>query len=130
MSSQDFKDWESALPIDPLILQHLQKKNKHPAASHDDPIGKQRKLGVLYAACLGISAMIIVIVLGIIRCSDVDTVLVNSSRTILVYCVIGFFAGKIAEMCINESAKSMIRKMLQRIDLKQNTMANDVPDDN
>ena len=130
MSSQDFKDWESALHIDPLILRHLQKKSHPPVASHEDRVVKQRNLGILYAAFMGVGAMIMVILLGVIRCTDIDTILINSTRTLLAYCVIGFIAGKIAEMCLNESAKSMLRKMLQRTDQLQNAAANDVPDDN
>ena len=129
MSSQDFKDWESALHIDPLILRHLQKKSHPPVASHEDRVVKQRNLGVLYAAFMGVGAMIMVILLGVIRYTDVDMILVNSSRALLVYGIIGFIAGKIGEMCLNESAKSMIRKMLQRTDQLASATANDIPED-
>ena len=130
MSSQDFKDWESALHIDPLILRHLQKKHDQAAVPQKDQIVKQRKLGILYAAFLGVGAMMMVILLGGIRCTDVDMILANSTRALLVYGIIGFIAGKIAEMCLNESAKSMIRKMLQRTDQRQNAAANDVAENN
>ena len=130
MSSQDFKDAESAFHIDPLILQYLQKKYHPSAVSQKDQIVKQRRLGILYAALLGVGAMIMVILLGIIRCTDVDTILVNSSRALLVYGMIGVIAGKIAEMCLNESAKSMLRKMLQRTDQLENAAANDATNDN
>ena len=130
MSSQNFKDWESVTHIDPLILQHLKKKYNPPAVPQKDQIVKQRKLGVLYAAFLGVIAMIMVVLLGAIRCTDVDTILINSSRALLVYCTIGFVAGKIAEMCVRESAKSMIRNMLQRTDQLQNAAANEVADEN
>jgi hypothetical protein len=130
VSSQDFKDWESSLKIDPLILQHLQKKYAQPAVPQEDHAVKQRKLGILYAAFIGVSAMIMVILVGVIRCTDVDIILANSARTLLVYSVTGFITGKIAEMCVQDSAKSMIRNMLQRADCLQNAAQSDVVDEN
>jgi len=130
VSSQDYKDWESAANIDPFILQHLKKKYHPSAVPQQDQMVKQRKLGILYAAFLGVGAMIMVILSGVLRCVDVDIILVNGSRTLLVYCILGFIAGKIAEMCVRESAKSMIRKMLQRADQLPNASANDAVDDN
>ena len=130
MSPQDFKNWESALHIDPLILQHFQKRYGLPVVSPETQVVKQRKLGILYAVFVSVSAMIIVILLGVIRCTDVDIILVNSSRTLCLYSVIGFIAGKIAEMCVHDSSKSMIRNMLQRTDQLQSTATNDSTDEN
>jgi hypothetical protein len=121
--SQDFKDSESALSIDPWIHGMLSKKPGTSFAPKQESHVKRRGLGVLYAAFLGVSAMLIVILLGLIRCTDVDIVLINGSRTLLVYGIIGFIAGKIAEFCIREASKSMIREMLQRTDARQNSVA-------
>jgi tetrahydromethanopterin S-methyltransferase subunit G len=125
VSPQDFKDWESASQIDPLILRLLQKKYETPAVSQREHPVKRRHLGILYAAFIGVSAMVMVILLGIIRCTDVDIILVNSCQSLLVFCTIGFIAGKIAEMCVDESAKSMLREMLQRTDSLRNTGESD-----
>lgn len=116
MSSQDFTDWESASQIDPLILRLLQKQSDKPAARQVSHPVKQRRLCVLYAAVIGVSAMILVILLGVIRSTDVNLLLTNGCRSLLVFSVIGFIAGLIAEMCVRDAAKSMIREMLQRTD--------------
>ena len=129
MTSQDFKDWESASQIDPLILRLLQKKYEKPAVQKDNYRVKQRRLCVLYAAFIGVSAMVMVIILGIIHCTDIDTVLANSCRSLLVFSVIGFITGKIAEMCVHESAKSMIREMLQRTVEQRNGQTNGNPNE-
>ena len=121
MSSQDFRDWESASQIDPLMLRLLQKKSSQSATvPQEEHFVKQRQLGGLYAIFVGVSAMLMVLLLGMIRGIEVDTVLVTSCRTLLMFGVIGFLAGKIAEMCVRDSAKSMIREMLQRADTAQN----------
>ena len=125
MSSQDFMDWESASQIDPLILRQLRKKYDKPAAPQDKPLQKPRRLSVLYATFIGVSAMILVILMGVIRCTDVDIILVTSCRTLLVFSVIGFITGMIAEMCVRESAKSMVREMLQRTDTRENATSNE-----
>ncbi|MCL2117911.1 MAG: hypothetical protein FWH27_05730 [Planctomycetaceae bacterium] len=130
MSSQDFKDWESASQIDPLILRLLQKKNDKSALIRKEPPVKQRRLSVLYAAFIGVSAMILVMIVGVVRCTDVDMILANSCRTLMVFCVIGFITGMIAEMCVRESAKSMIREMLQRTDNTQNAQLNETSHEN
>ena len=121
MSSQDFKDWESASQIDPLVLRLLQKKYLLPTVPKEEPPVKQRRLSVLYAAFIGVGAMVMVIILGVIRSTDVDIILVNCCRSLIVFCVIGFIAGKIAEMCVRDSAKSMLREMLQRTDDTRNS---------
>lgn len=130
MSSQDFKDWESAPQIDPLILRLLQKKYEKSDVPQVDNSVKQRSLGILYAAFLGVGSFILVIVCGTIYCTDVDIILANGCRAIFLYGIIGFVIGTIAEMCLNESAKSMIRKMLQRTDQLENAAANDATNDN
>ncbi len=114
MSSQDFKDWESSGQIDPLMLRLLQKKYEAVRRGESEPAIKQRKLGALYAAFIGVGAMVMVMLLGVIRGTDVDQILLNSCRSLLVFCIIGFIAGKIAEMCVHQSAKSMIYEMLRR----------------
>ena len=116
MSSQEFKDWESASKIDPLILRLLQKKYDRPDVPQEIPSMKQRHLSVIYAAFIGVSASVLVILLGMIRCTDVELILVHCCRNLVVFCVIGFMIGFIAEMCMRDSAKSMIREMLQRTD--------------
>ena len=113
MSSPDFGKWESSSQIDPLILRLLEKKYEKPSPPQELP-AKTRQLGLLYAAYIGISAMVIVILLGTLRGTDVDEILVAACRSLLIFCGIGFITGKIAEMCVHESAKSMIQDMLRR----------------
>lgn len=130
MSSQDFRDWESAYAIDPLILRLLQKKNEKSTVQLTEKSVKQRDLGVLYAAFLSIGSLILVVIVGVIRCTDVDIILANGCRTLFIYGMIGFVIGKIAEMCVRESAKSMIRQVLQRTESVQQAQAADASNDN
>ena len=116
---QDDTNWDSASQIDPLILKLIQKNSRAPESEKTDSVEfkkKPRKLGTLYAIFIGISAMLLVMLLGIVRCTDVEVILVGAVRTLPVFCVLGFIAGTIAELCIRESAKSMLRLMLQRAD--------------
>ena len=120
MTTRDFTNRESASQSDPLILRFLQKKYEKQNKKEEIPAVQGRQMGAYYAALLGVGAMLLVILLGILRGTDVDLILVTSSRTLLVFSVIGFIAGKIAEMCVRESAKSMIRDMLRRSGQMQN----------
>lgn len=120
MSSPEFDKWEASSQIDPLIFRLLQKKYEKTSNPPEESPVKRRQLCVLYAAFIGISAMVIVILLGAIRGTDVDAILVAACRSLLVFCVIGFITGKIAEMCVQESARSMIREMLQRTAQQRN----------
>jgi len=115
--SHDFTNWDSASQIDPLIRKLFQKNNQeHEKNKTEHPVDKTRKLGALYAMTIGISAMVLVILLGIVRCTDVDNILVGAARTLPLFCVLGFIAGKIAEMCIRDAVKSLLRRMLKRVD--------------
>jgi len=120
VTTKDFTNREPASQIDPLILRFLQKKYEKQNKKEEIPAVQGRQMGAYYAALLGVGAMLLVILLGILRGTDVDLILVTSSRTLLVFSVIGFIAGKIAEMCVRESAKSMIREMLRRSGQMQN----------
>ena len=124
MSSPDFGKWESSSQIDPLILRLLEKKYEKPSPSQEQP-AKTQQLGLLYAAYIGISAMVIVILLGVLRGTDVDEILVTACRSLLIFCGIGFVTGKIAEMCVHESAKSMIEDMLRRTAEQQAAISGD-----
>jgi len=128
-SELPFQDWESAAHIDSRILRLLQKKYESPAAPQEKAPVKPRRLCLLYATFLGIGAMVMVLLIGILRGTDADFILAGSGRALLVFCGIGFIAGMIAEMCIRESAKSMIREMLQRCDDSRVGPANDMSKD-
>jgi hypothetical protein len=120
VAKQDFGAWDSSSQIDPLLLRLLQKKYEEASATDSARTRKVRRLGLAYAAFFGVGAMILVIFLGLLRGIGVDEILLNGSRTLFLYCVIGFVAGKIAEMCVHESAKSMLREMLARTEHLRN----------
>ena len=127
MSSPDFNSWESSSQIDPLIFRLLQKKYENsPNTTVESPV-KKRQLGAMYAVYIGIGAMIITILLGAIRGNEADAILIACCCNLLVFSVIGFIAGKIAEVCVRESVKSMIGEMLQRTAEQRNTAPEDVP---
>ncbi len=120
VSQQDFRDWESSSQIDPLIFRLLQKKHENQqTVAGLSKKHKVRRLGIMYATYLGIGALMVVILLGAFRGIDTDEILVRSVRMLIVFFGIGFVTGKIAEMCVQESAKSMLHEMLRRTELNQ-----------
>ena len=127
MPHQDFRDWESSSQIDPLILRLLQKKQENQPATKLSDEHKARRLGLMYATYLGIGAMVLVILLGTFRGIETDEILISGVRTLLLFCGIGFVTGKIAEMCVHESAKSMLHEMLRRTDQMRAESVSDMP---
>ncbi|MDR1385328.1 MAG: hypothetical protein LBJ67_15980 [Planctomycetaceae bacterium] len=101
--------------LDPMMLSFLEpKKEFSPNPSSD--LSKTQSLSGLYLAFIGVTAMIITIGIGLYRGSEADLVLTNSFQNLLIFCGVGFLAGKIMEMCVQESAKSIIRKTINKME--------------
>ena len=105
--------------IDPRLLalwiereqEEWAKKQKDTRTSKKE---KTRKLSILFAAFLGILAMCLTIVLGLVHNLETGEILANACQTFLVYTVIGFAAGLIAEYCVAESVETLLREIIRR----------------
>jgi len=75
---------------------------------------KKRSLGILFAAFIGILAMCLTIVLGLVRGTEADEILSTACRTFLLFTVNGFVAGLIAESCVAESVETLLREIIRR----------------
>jgi len=73
-----------------------------------------RRLDRLFAAYIGIAVMCLAVVLGLIQGHDPATILQTTCIVFLVYTVIGFFVGLIAERCVNDSVESLLREIVTR----------------
>ncbi len=75
---------------------------------------KTRSLGAPFAAFLGIVAMCLTILLGIVQGMESSDILSNACQTFLVYTIIGFFAGLVAEHCVTDSVETLLREIIRR----------------
>ncbi len=73
-----------------------------------------RGLGRLFAAFVGISAMCLVIILGLIHGREPGDILVLACQTFIFYAVFGFFIGWIAEKCVQDSVETLLREIIRR----------------
>ncbi|MCL2348811.1 MAG: hypothetical protein FWC50_11210 [Planctomycetaceae bacterium] len=131
MSEINNENWLSARKIDPLLLDLFREKTqKEKSERHGNavPVAKERSLGVCYSAYMGITAMVLSIFLGTLKGDDQETILSHACLWLLVYIVIGFVAGKIAEFCVQESAKSLLQETLSRVESYQQAEENTLSD--
>ncbi|MDR1493228.1 MAG: hypothetical protein LBT05_10965 [Planctomycetaceae bacterium] len=121
MSQVDEKnERRTSQQLNSTILGLLEQKKESSSSPDISDFKKTQTLSGFYSAFIGVAAMILTIGIGWIRGVEADLVLTNSFQNLLIYCGIGFLAGKIAEMCVQESAKSMIRETLNKIEEHEN----------
>lgn len=116
-----FETLEVPPGIDPLLLElwyHRErealKKGKPPEKKPYE--GRTRKLTWLFASYIGILVMCLVIVLGMIQGRETQEILKQTCQAFLVYAVIGFFAGWIAEYCVAESVSTLLREAVRKME--------------
>jgi len=73
-----------------------------------------RSLDRLFAAYVGIAVMCLSVVLGLIQGQEPTAILRMTCIVFLVYTVIGFFVGTIAERCVNDSVETLLRDIVKR----------------
>ena len=106
--------------IDPRLLalwiQREQDKIEHARREKEQPPPKPcgRKLTRLFPAYIGIGIMCLSMILGLIQGQEPDAVLKTASIAFLVYAIVGFFIGMIAERCVNDSVETMLRDVVSR----------------
>ena len=108
--------------IDPrLFALWLERENKafeQKRHEHDVATRQLLRPGVslipLLGAFLGITAMIVTILLGIVQANEAKDTLFLACKTFLGYTIIGCFAGWIAERCVRDSVETMLREIARR----------------
>ena len=73
-----------------------------------------RSLKRLFPAYIGIAIMCLSILLGLIQGREPTAILQTACIVFLIYTVIGFFVGIIAERCVNDSTESLLREIVNR----------------
>ena len=89
-------------------IERRQRKEIKPPAKNG------RRLERLFAAYIGIAVMCLSVVLGLIQGFDPTVILQTTCIVFLVYTVIGFFVGMIAERCVEDSVESLLREIVKR----------------
>ncbi|MDR1270060.1 MAG: hypothetical protein LBK82_11105 [Planctomycetaceae bacterium] len=108
--------------IDPkllaLWLERERETIKNQEKSKKKPKSKfqHRKLSRLFAAYIGIIVFCFAIVLGFVQQKETFEILNNACLSFLVYVVIGFFVGLVAEYCVNDSVETLLREIIRRSD--------------
>ena len=105
--------------IDPHLLalwtQREQEEIERRQRKYIEPPTKNgRKLERLFAAYIGIAVMCLSVVLGLIQGFEPTAILQTTCIVFLVYTVIGFFVGIIAERCVDDSVESLLREIVKR----------------
>jgi len=105
--------------IDPqllaLWLQREQDEIERKKRQHIKPPKKWgRSLDRLFAAYVGIAVMCLSVVLGLIQRLEPTAILQTTCVVFLVYTIIGFFVGTIAERCVSDSVETLLRDIVKR----------------
>ena len=78
------------------------------------PMQCGRSLNRLFPAYIGITAMCLSVVLGLIQCQEPTAILQTTCIVFLVYTIIGTFVGIIAERCVDDSVETLLRDIVNR----------------
>lgn len=73
-----------------------------------------RNLNRLFAAYIGIACMCLAVILGLIQNQETTTILKTTCIAFLIYTIIGFFVGMIAEHCVSDSVETLLRDIVNR----------------
>jgi hypothetical protein len=117
---EQFEALEIPPDIDPKLLNlwlerereefEKEEKQKHTL----ERVERGRNLCVLFAAFIGITVMCFAIVLGFIQQKDPTEILVGTCKVFLIYSIIGFVIGWVADTCVRESVEVLLREILRR----------------
>ena len=105
--------------IDPRLLalwiererDEWEKKQQTPKIRKKD---KLRGLGASFAAFIGIVAMCLTILLGLVQGAERPEILTSACQAFLIYTIIGYLAGLIAEYCVADSVETLLRDIIRR----------------
>jgi hypothetical protein len=126
MSSETFREQFEQLEIpaniDPVLLSLWLEREREEIEKQENKKKKYtppyygRKLNVISAAVIGIGAMCLSVILGLIRCQEPNAILTSTCFVFLFYTAGGFVFGTILEYCVNDSAETLLREIVKRTD--------------
>ncbi|MDR0703538.1 MAG: hypothetical protein LBF88_00965 [Planctomycetaceae bacterium] len=95
-------------------IEHQEKSKKLKSKSKSKY--QHRALNRLFAAYIGIIVFCLAIILGFVQQKETIEILNTACLSFLVYTVIGFFVGCVAEYCVNDSVETLLREIIRRSD--------------
>ena len=116
---EQFESLEIPKNIDPRLLELWLYREREELGSQDESVRKPikaqgRRLTWLFAAYIGIVVMCLVIVLGLIQGKETNDILLFACQAFLLYTIIGFGVGWIAEYCVTDSVETLLREIVRR----------------
>lgn len=115
--------------IDPVLLYIWQeKRRREKERDEEDPKTKfappkttrYRSLSATYAAYVGSVGMMVAIVFGILNGYDRHSIVDQACFSLLIFTIVGYVFGWIADFCVRESVIAILREILERSDQAQN----------
>ena len=117
MEPVNFQDWASARKIDPLLLELLQQKADLKMAANkkiDQTQTKPYDFPLITASYISVAVMVLIILLGLFRGKEINLILTNAFLGLIIFFGVGFCFGKILDLILKESSKTLIKEMLVR----------------
>ena len=107
--------------IDPRLLalwiereQARFERNRQKQIQPPSPKEGGRSLLRLFPAYIGIAVMCFSVILGLIQRQETLALLQTACIAFLIYTIIGFFVGMIAERCVSDSVETLLRDVVKR----------------
>jgi hypothetical protein len=114
-----FEALEIPSNIDPLLLALWMQRERDLIESRKRKFIKPppkygRSLSTLFPSYIGITVMCLTVILGLIQGQETTSILHSTCIAFLIYTIIGFFVGLIAERCVADSVESLLRDVVNR----------------
>ena len=104
--------------IDPVLLDAWVEKEKREIYAEEDkqkrPNKNIRSLGKVFAVYVGVLAMILSILLGLMQGLAAQDILDTACRILIFFGILGFFSGLVAEYIVRESVVTVVREVVDR----------------
>lgn len=120
---EQFQSLEIPANIDPRLLALWLEREQEEIRKHQrtgepamPPVKQGQRLGSLFGAYIGIAAMCLIIILGLVQGRESAAILIAACKGFLGYGLIGFIVGSIVERCLAESVETLLREIIRRSD--------------
>ncbi|MDR3111429.1 MAG: hypothetical protein LBU65_17295 [Planctomycetaceae bacterium] len=116
--------------IDPLLFDTWYSNEVRALEAEEDeenPLPETptaRGLGRIFAVHVGVVAMITTICIGLLNGTPNSDILNNVCWSLIVFTILGYLAGIVADYAVKESVETIIREVVQRSDDAGRTEAN------
>ena len=90
------------------------ERSQHKEVLSPPPLQYGYRLARLFPSYIGIAVMCLAVVLGLVQCQEPTAILQTACVVFLVYTVIGFFVGMVAERCVRDSVEALLRDIVSR----------------